>query len=232
MSAPTFGTSDKLNLGSDWECQSWTETEAKSRATAVGNDGDVVASSLYNTIVSGTARYIYVGTATNLVTALTSAGVHVGKVKNGFLITGIEVDYSPCASGKRPVVIFTYRSGPTSDCAVYIPTITLPTFTNSTPYVPDLIPHTDADSEIQTCTYSLRSDFGFDLGADGEFLAGCNYGGEETISATYVGKPALTTTGWDVTSSPGTGGGETSNTSYDTYTYTFVKSLTRSTTTT
>jgi hypothetical protein len=233
MTAPAFGATDVLGLGSNWEAQNSSLSSAGSRVTASGDDGDIVASKVHNVIESGTATYIYIGEETNFPAAFAADSCDVGDVvaTATMLITGISIDYSPCASGKRPLVTFTVRSGPTSAGATYVSALgaALPTYVVATPIVPSILTITAGDAEVQSSSFELTAQFGEDLDKDGEFLAGNAYGGEETITLSIVGVPtSITSTGYDQTGGPGaTLGGEKSNTDYDKSTYTYVKKITR-----
>ena len=234
MAAPVFGVTDVLGLSTGWEPQGASATSAGTRATASGNDGDIVASTVHNEVESGTATYIYTGAETNFPAAIAAASADVGDVvaTNTLLITGYSIDYSPCASGKRPTITFSFRDGPTSATATYVSSLstTLPTYTASTPVVPDPLAVIAGDAETTNAQYGLSAQFGEDLDKDGEYLAGETYAGEETVSMTFVGDPtSITSTGWDQTGGPGaTVGGDLGNSAYDSNTYTFVKAVTRS----
>jgi hypothetical protein len=232
MAAPVFGVLDALGLGADWEPQSCSPTLAGTRATASGNDGDIVASTVHNNVESGTASYIYIGAETDFATALAADACDVGDIVDtaSLLITGWSIDYSPCAAGKRPVITFTYRDGPTAASATYVTTETLPTYVAASVAVPPILTVTEGDAEIQTSSIALVAQFGEDTDKDGEYLAGATYGAELTISHQWVGLPtSITSTGYDQTSGPGTNtGAEASGTAYGTNSYTFVKGVTRS----
>jgi len=234
MGAPVFGVTDVLGLGAGWEPQGSSASSAGTRATASGNDGDIVASTVHNEIESGTATYIYTGALTNFPAATAAASADVGDVvkTNTLLITGYTIDYSPCASGKRPTITFAFRDGPTAAVATYVPSLTtqLPTYTALTPVVPDILTIVAGDSETNNAQYGLSAQFGEDLNKSGEYLAGENFGGEESINLTITGTPtSITSTGWDQTGGPGaTVGGDLTNTAYDSNSYSYVKAVTRS----
>lgn len=236
MAAPVFGVTDVLALGADWEPQSNSPADNSTRATASGDDGDIVAETTHNTVESGTASYIYIGLETNFPAAFAADSCDVGDLvdTNTLQITGIAVDYSPCAEGKRPVCTFTYRDGPTSAPAtpfVYSTdlTSTLPTYTAANVVVPSILASTPGDAEIQTTDWSMTAQFGEDLDKDGDYLASQLYQGEETINMQWVGTPtSITSTGWQQTAGPGSNTGEeASNTAYGTASYTFVRGVTR-----
>ena len=234
MAAPVFGVTDVLALSTGWEPQGASASSAGTRATAGGNDGDIVASTVHNVVENGTATYIYTGIETNFPAAIAAASADVGDVvnTNTLLISGYSIDYSPCASGQRPTITFSFRDGPTAAVATYISSFTteLPTYVATTPVVPDILTLTAGDAETTNAQYGISAQFGENLDKDGEYLAGENYAGEETLSLTFVGDPtSITSTGWDITSAPGsTVGGDKSNTDYTTNTYSYVKAVTRS----
>jgi len=205
MAAPVFGASDVLSLGADWEPQGSDGALNLTRATASGNDGDIVAEKGHNTINSGTATYIYIGAETAFAAAILAAAAWVGMVKNSLLITGIGIDYSPCAAGKRPLVAFTFRDGPTTANHHYLTALVLPTYVAVGVNVPDILTITGGDAETTNNQWGLTAQFGEDLDKDGEFLAGETYAGEETLNITTVGIPtSVTSTGWIETQAPST----------------------------
>ena len=234
MSAPTFGVIDKLALGSDWEPQNISPASAGTRVKVNGPDGDQVASNVHNTVESGTASYIYVGAETDFAAAFAADSCDVGDLmaSNTLLITGIAIDFSPCAAGKRPVVNFTWRDGPTAAPAtpfVYLTTLTLPTYVAANVIVPEILTMTVGDAELQNSQWALQMQYGDDLDKVGEYLAGQGFDGEETLALTIVGTPtSITSTGWDQTSGPGaTTGEQASNTGYGQTAYAYARGVTR-----
>lgn len=226
MSAPTFGATDVLSLGADWEAQASSPTTTKDRAEATGNDGDRIASSTYAALQSGTVSYIYIGAETDFASALDAASCNVGQAPNSLCVTQIEIDYAPCAEGKKALVTFSFRDDISSASNTYSPTISLPVNPSG---VPDLLTNGDADSECTSAKYTIRCEAGQDRGDDGAIIAGATYHGEEQLDLEFYGTPSLTSTGWDDTTNPGAAD---SNSEYSTSSYVFVKGLTRDATTT
>jgi hypothetical protein len=226
MSATAFGASDVLSLGADWEPQNKNETTAYERAEATGANGDRIASSTHAALQTGTCPYIYTGAETDFSTALTAASAHVGQAANSLLVNQIEIDYAPCAEGKKPVVTFSYRNDITAASNVYLPSISL---TTTAATVPDLLANGDADSECTSAKYTIRCEVGQDRDADGAIIAGATYHGEEQVDLEFYGVPTLTSTGWDAITNPGA---TDSNAEYSTSSYSFVKGILRTTTTT
>jgi len=70
MSVPSFGITDVLNLGTGWEPQSNSPSSSQTRATAVGDDGDIVAEVGHHAVENGTATYIYTGESTDFLAPL------------------------------------------------------------------------------------------------------------------------------------------------------------------
>jgi hypothetical protein len=231
--APVFGITGFLatDLGADWEPQSGDKTTALTHAEAVGNDGDVVAEKGHDSHDMGSETYVYIGSASDYGTATTGALDAAGALPGKFLttaavtITSVTIDYGPCASGQRETVTFNYSEGLAADSAVYKPSLTTVLATKQeNAGVPALFTNANTDSKCQTASYTIECQEGRTLDKDGEYLAGSTYKGQESVSATYVGVPALTTTDWIVTS---LGGGAKSNTGYDTYPISAVKRIVR-----
>jgi hypothetical protein len=232
MAAPAHGATDVLTLGADWEPQGSDGAKSLTRITAGGNDGDIVAEDGITATNAGTARYIYIGEETAFAAACTAAACWPGMVLNSLLITGMAIDYTPCAQGKRPVVTFTFRDGPTSADHHYLTALVLPTSVAGGVTVPDLLTLTAGDSETTNNQWGLAGTFGEDLDKDGEFLAGELYGGEETINLTTVGVPtSVTSTGWVETQAPSTTCPIRSNVGYNEgIGHTYIRKVTRTAT--
>lgn len=236
MPAPVHGATDILSLGADWEPQGSDGSKTDTRITAGGNDGDIVAEKAITETNAGTCRYIYIGAETAFAAAILAAAAWCGMVKNSLLITGIGIDYSPCAQGKRPLVTFTFRDGPTAATHHYLTTLVLPTYAAGGVNVPDIltvVPGTPpAASETTNNQWGLTAQFGEDLDKDGEFLAGETYAGEETLNITTVGIPtSVTSTGWIETQAPSTTCPILSNVGYNEGVgHTYVRKVTRTAT--
>ena len=226
MSATAFGGSDVLTLSTDWESQGKSESASPDRAEATGANGDSIASSTFAELQTGSCPYLYIGAEATFLAALTAASAHVGQAANSLLITQIEIDYSPCAVGKKPIVTFSYRNDITTSSNVFLPTATLTTTAFT---IPDLLANADGDSDCTSAKYTIRCEVGQDRDADGAIIAGATYHGEEQLDLEYYGVPTLTADGWDDVTDPGT---NDSNSEYSTSSYSFVKGLSRTTTTT
>jgi len=234
MSAPTFGVTDVLVLGASWEPQSNSPASAGTRVTAAGPDGDIVASNVHNLVEAGSAAYKYIGADTDFPAAFAASGCDVGDLvdTNSLLITGIAIDYGPCAAGERPLVTFTYRDGPTAAPTVpfvYLSALTLPTYVAANVVVPSALTITAGDAELQNLQWGLSMQFGEDLDKDGDYLAGQGFGGEETLALTFAGTPtSITSTGWDETTKPGANTGEAlTNSGYSQSVYNYVRGVVR-----
>lgn len=236
MSAPVFGAIDDLDLGAGWEPQGGDPADNSTRATTNGPDGDIVAENQHNTIEGGSTNYIYTGAETGFAAALLAATAQPGRLvdTNTLFILSVGIDYSPCAEGKRPLVTFNWRDGPTAAPATpfwYASTIVLPTYVVANVEIPELLTITGGDAELQSADWSLACLLGDDLDKDGDFLAGQGYQGVEIINMQFVGTPtSITSTGWIETSAPGSNAGEVKeNTGYGTSSYSFTRKVTRST---
>jgi len=200
MAAPVYGAADNLTLGADWEPQGSDGALAQTRATQAGSTGDIIAETTHNPINSGSTRFIYKGAEAAFVAAIEAAAAWPGMVLNSLIITGVAVDYSPCAQGKRPVVTFQHRDGPTESARAYKTTLVLPTYVGGSVKVPDILTVTLGSAETINSQWGIGVQFGEDLDKDGAFLAGEAYQGEETLALTYAGTPtSITSSGWQKT---------------------------------
>jgi hypothetical protein len=228
---PVFGTSDILSLGADWEVISVSPGGGGefAQATAVGNDGDICAHNLYDGVSASIGRYsgsvacIYKGAETNYTTALTN--FWPGNYAANLMITGITIDYGPCAGGQRETVTFAVtRTSLTADSAKFASSFTTQLVTKQEGTgIPAILTKANADSEVTGCTYSITCQHASTLGADGNDIAnaGATFGGMETVAQTYVGDPGsitlATPSGWLIRKNAITAAADKSNTGYDTY---------------
>jgi hypothetical protein len=228
---PVFGVSDILSLGADWEVTNVSPGGGGdfAQATAIGNNGDIVAHNLHDGVSASIGRYsgtvvaIYKGTATDYTTAL--ANFLPGTYAANLIITGVTIDYGPCAGGQRETVSFAFtRTSLTADSAKFAPSFTTQLVTKQEATgIPAILTKANADSEVTGCTYTLSCQHASTLGADGNDIAdaGATFGGMETLAQTYVGDPGAVTlatpTGWLIRKKPLTAAADKSNTGYDTY---------------
>lgn len=218
---PVFGTGGFLatDLGADWIWASSDGATSQQVASATNGDGDTFLQQEYDAHSTGSETYHYNGTVGSYNgTAGACASFLPGKYLSTatVAITGIEIDYNPCASGQRETVKFSWSSGLAADSRVYAMSATLPTKQENNG-VPELGTNANTDSKIQTSTYSISCQEGRSLNATGTRFAGATYAGEETINETHVGLPSMTwPTGFKVSSKQeGAGEAAKSNTGYD-----------------
>jgi len=240
MAAPTFGATDVLALGADWEPIDSTGSLSRTNATAEGGNGDDVAETAHNPIEGGTARYHYIGAATDFVLAVTGA-LTVASARPGQLVAtatlivlGVAIDYSPCAKGELPIITFTVQDGPTAAPATpfwYTTTLTLPTYAAANIIVPQaLLTATLGSAEIINAQWDLTMSHGRSLDKDGAYLAGQGFSGRENLTLTIKGIPtSITSTGWSGTAAPSTKLPTKSNQGYSDQVYTFTRLVARST---
>jgi hypothetical protein len=232
MAAPAFGATDILSLGADWEPQTSDGAKAPTIVRAGGKDGDILAETSHYPIQSGTATYIYIGAETGFVAALASAWPGKLVASDTLIITNVAIDYGPCAQGKRPLVTFSFRDGPTEDSPTpfwYVTALTLPTYTAANVVVPQaILAATAGDAECINAQWSLGMELGVDLDKDGAFLASQGYQGIENLTLTWKGTPtSITSTGWLTQTEAASAIANTSNTDYPDHTYTFTRKVTR-----
>lgn len=231
---PVFGTGGFLanDLGADWIWQSSDGAESQQVATATNGDGDGFLQQEYDAHSTGSETYHYNGTDGSYNgTAGACASFLPGKYLStaAVALTGVDIDYSPCASGQRETVKFSWSNGLSADSRTYEMTPTLPT-KRENDGVPELGTNANADSKVQSSSYSITCLEGRSLNATGTRFAGATYDGNESINETHVGLPAMTfAAGWKVTSKQeGSGEAAKSNTGYDTRSITATKSIVHS----
>jgi hypothetical protein len=233
MAAPAFGAVDVGTLGADWEVQNTDGAKAPTLVRASGANGDIIAETTHYPIQSGTITAIYVGAETGFIGAL--ASLWPGKLiaSDTLIVLGVGIDYGPCAQGKRPLVTFTVRDGPTAAPATpfwYVTALVLPTFVAANVTVPQaILTATLGSAEITNAQWSLAMQLGADLDAAGAYLASQGYEGIETLNLTCKGIPtSITSTDWKTQTEPASAIANSSNTDYPDHTYAFTRKVTRS----
>lgn len=193
-----IAATDVFALGGDFEPQTSGSDLQLTRAALPGGNGDEVASALHDskTVISQTYKYKAASGD------ITVADLYIGKVSGGYHIDGFQVAYS---NTDWPTVTVTGHNHTANahedDGLVWIkPSLTLPAGFGC----PELFTNAGAASSCVSANYTLSATHKDVMGKDGNHLAGDNYGGLETVTATYYGVPSLTTTGWDVTSTNST----------------------------
>jgi hypothetical protein len=235
MAAPAFGAVDVGSLGADWEVQNTEGAKAPTIVRASGGNGDIIAETSHLPVMSGTIQAIYIGEETGFIAAL--ASLWPGKLiaSDTLIIMEVAIDYGPCAQGKRPMVTFTVRDGPTAAPPTpfwYKTDLVLPTFTDANVTVPQaILTATLGSAEVTNAQWSLVMQLGVDTDKDGAFLTSQGYEGIENLSLTCKGIPtSITSTGWLIPTEPASAIANTSNSDYPDHAYTFTRKVTRSTT--
>ena len=233
MAAPAFGAVDVGTLGADWEIQNTEGAKAPTIVRASGGNGDIIAETSHLPVMSGTIQAIYHGTEIGFIGAL--ASLWPGKLiaTSTLIIMEVGIDYGPCAQGKRPLVTFTVRDGPTAAPATpfwYVTDLTLPTYAVANVIVPQAILTTTlGGAEVTNAQWSLAMQLGVDTNAAGAFLTSQGYEGIETLTLTHKGIPtSITSTGWLIPTEPASLIANTSNSDYPDHAYTFTRKVTRS----
>jgi hypothetical protein len=189
---------DIFALGGDFEAQSSGSDAQSTRAALPGSVGDEVASKLHDakTVVSCTYKY-KAASGTIAVTDL-----YIGKVTGGYHIDGFQVAYSNTDWPTVTVTGHNHGANAHEDDAMVIiePVLSLPAGFGCA----DLFVDAGTASSCVSANYTLSATHNDKQGKDGNHLVGDNFGGLETITATYYGIPTLTTTGYDVTSTNST----------------------------
>jgi hypothetical protein len=233
MAAPAFGAVDVGTLGADWEVQNTDGAKAPTIVRANGGNGDIIAETSHYPIQSGTITAIYVGAETGFIAALGSFWPGKLIASDTLIVLGNAIDYGPCAQGKRPLVTFTVRDGPTSAPATpfwYVTDLVLPTYVAANVIVPQaLLTATLGSAEVTNAQWSLAMQLGADLTAAGAFLASQGYEGIETLTLTCKGIPtSITSSGWLTQTEPAAAIANSSNSDYPDHVYTFTRKVTRS----
>jgi hypothetical protein len=222
--ALTFGQTDVLSLGSDWEPQSDSGAQSLTRATATNGAGTIIDETTHGAVSTRTAVYIYTGAETDIAAAIEAADANPGQAVNSLLILSVSVGYADCKSGKLPKVSFEYTDQRTTDSRIFKPTVTLPSYAAGSPEVPTILTATLGDALMDDCSYRIGCQIDPDMDKDGDVLGGETFGGEESLDLALTGTPtSITSTGWQNTSigAPSAQG----NTAYPKAAYSYVKGV-------
>lgn len=222
--ALTFGQTDVLSLGEDWEPQTDSGASSATRATATNGKGTIIAENTHGGVSTRTAVYIYIGAEVDLVDAIEAASANPGQALASQIITSVSVGYADCKGGKLPKVSFEYTDQRTTDSRIFKPSVTLPSYAAGDPEVPTILTATLGDAVLDDCTYRISCQIDPDLNKDGDVIGGETFGGEEAIDLAMTGTPtSITSTGWQNTSIGAPSA--TGNTAYPKSAYSFVKGV-------
>lgn len=94
-----LGATDLFSLGASFHAQSSSSEGYSTEAVALAADGDVACTRLHDSGTNYSATYKFCGT--NIVTALGSVLAEFGGVRNGKLVTGIDISFS---AGEQPEI--------------------------------------------------------------------------------------------------------------------------------
>lgn len=199
MAASTefFNPSDPFGL-SGWECQSDDIRTSYQRAQALDRKGNECAHRTYGGQTSITIPYVI--TADNAV--IPKVGLVAGSAEVGFWhIDKITVTFTNNDFVKMSIEAHKHEGGSShaaSSCRTYTGSLgaIASQFGCPATICGLTIP---ADAGVRSITYTLECNHVDEPGSQGDWLAGDNYDGKETVSVELCDTQALTAaTGWDL----------------------------------
>lgn len=217
MAQAFFNPSDVFNLGTGanvkWEPQTHTPATTQDRAQWLKKDGDEGGKRLYNAKTTATCVY----TATDDAAPIPK----FGDILNGWHVDSVQVVWSNTAFCQMTVQ--GHKHGTTSHpaCNKYTGSLsTIGTMFGCPSAVTGMtIP---AGAGIRSVNYTLTGTHLDEPGSSGDFLAGQNHDGNETVTCELCDTGTITAAaGWDLTNA----GGSQGNTQAETASATVVKHI-------
>ena len=200
-SGVNFFDPDNTLAFTGWERQTPQKSTSTQRASALGADGDEIASRDYGAQTQIPANFVAVAVTGNLTLPV------CGEIVGGFHVDGFTLTYNQAGFPTLSVTAHKHGSDSHDTCRKYTPTLACPAQFG----IPDL----DDDNEtsfagfvssatvgMRSLTYSMQVNHVDENKGDGSHLAGDNYDATETVS--------FETTGITTITAPSAGTGETS----------------------
>lgn len=175
-----------------WECQSANPTSGNTRAQALANSGDEMASQLHDMKMSVTATY-------TLKTLANAKVPKFGEILNGYHVDSASITHTN--TGFVSMTVNGHKHGTTAHpaCRTYTGSLTL-TMLFGCPAAP-LGFEIPSGSGVRTHTWTIDGNHVDELGSDGNFLAADNYDGKEVCTVELCSSGTIDAAdGWDATS--------------------------------
>lgn len=188
-----FFEPENLLSFSGWVRQTPQKTKSTQRASALGEDGDEIASQDYGDQTQITVPFVATATTGNLTLPV------IGSIQNGHHIDGFELTYNQAAFPTLSVTAHKHGSSVHDTCRTYTPTLTCPAQFG----IPDLdlIANiatsfggftVDKIVGLRSLTYSMQVNHEDENKGDGSHLAGDNYDATETVAFETTGIATIT----------------------------------------
>lgn len=225
MATAFFNPDDAFGLatgtGVKWEAQSHTPNTTQDRAQWLKADGDEGGKRLHNTKTSITC--VYTATADDAPIPM------FGDILNGWHVDNVQVAWTNTGFAQMTVTGHKHGSASHPACRKYKGSFGC-TGQVTTPNVVSMFGcpaavtgmSLPANAGVRSVQYTLTGNHIDELGSQGEFLAGQNHDGNETVTAELCDEGTISAAaGWDATTVGGTQG----NTQAETATATVVKHI-------
>ena len=188
-----FFNPENLLAFSGWVRQTPQKNTNTNRASALGDDGDEIASQDYGEQTQITVPFVSTGTSGNLTLP------QVGAIQNGYHIDGFTLTYNQKGFPTLSVNAHKHGSSAHDTCRTYTPTLTCPAQFG----IPDLDVLANIASSfggftvdkvvgMRSLTYSMQVNHVDENKGDGSHLAGDNYDATETVGFETTGIATIT----------------------------------------
>ncbi len=210
-----FQASDPFGL-TGWSAEGGPEeTESEQLATALGPDGDVIATQGYDQKTELSCNFIAKGDTATIPT--------VGAIMNGWHIDNISISWSQTSWPKLSLTAHKHDGTAHDETRKYAPSISMVCGFGCPTKLGPFALGTDSKCGVRSMTYSLKSNHVDELNSVGNHLAGDDYDGTETLTVETTGPFdfAAGTDDWHLDSS----GKSRSNTAATTSSATYTKHI-------
>ena len=211
-----------------WELQSSSESPGKSEAQCVDSNGDIEASTLYDTVTEISCSYkMKINGSAIFYDTATSVDFRLGKVINSYVITGITMGTN---NTDFTDLTISGRSCPSADSVVskYQPTDSLVTIARKAQFIG--VSDTSGVTRCTGSSYTASVSVATCMDSVGTTAALDVYGGREEATNSLVGCTGdpivVADTGWTLSSGPSNA---KENTAYGTGDVTVFKNIARDT---
>ena len=205
-----FNPSSPFGALTGWEDQTDNPTTSRQRAQALGADGDEIAAKTYDARTNVTGEYV--------ATADSAAIPKAGEIKNGYHIDSIQVRYANNDFVKMTLqghkhVGENVVSHAVNSCRTYTGSLQTIGTKFGCPDAPVGV-SIPSGAGVRSVNYSLSCNHVDELGSQGDFLAGDNYDGSETVEVELCDTGNITAAqGWDLVNDGHTRGNTQAETS-------------------
>lgn len=188
MAQEFFAPSNPFSI-SGWAVQNENASNSRTRAQALGADGDEIKSKLHDEKNSVSCTFVAESEDAPIPV--------VGSILGGYHIDTVAVNYTNTAFATMTVTAHKHNGTAHESCRTYKGTLeTVGTLFGC----PATLPCCTVSDALRSVTYNITANHQDETGASGEHLKGNNYDGSESFDVEMVDNGVITAAdGWDCT---------------------------------